>query len=58
MYFYKNGDRCPCCGQELKDKSEDWLFLFSCTVNALGLPSPDDTPAPARVRGFLPAEES
>lgn len=56
MYFYRNGDRCPCCGQELKDKSEDWLFLFSCTVNALGLPTPEEAPVP--VLGFVSPESS
>ena len=40
MYIYKNGDRCPCCGQVLEGKSEDWLALFSLTVAVLEIPDP------------------
>lgn len=29
---YKNGDRCPCCGQVIEGKSEEWLELFSLTA--------------------------
>lgn len=29
MYMYKNGDRCPCCGQQITGMSEEWLELFS-----------------------------
>lgn len=38
MYIYKYGDRCPCCGQVLEGKSEDWLALFSLTVAVLEIP--------------------
>ena len=37
MYRFQNGDRCPCCGQVLEGKSEDFLELFSQTVHLLGL---------------------
>ena len=37
MHIYENGDRCPCCGQTLSDKSPEFLELFSQFVNALGL---------------------
>lgn len=48
MYIYKNGDRCPCCGEKLHDKSPEWLELFSRTVEILGLeplPEPEIQPA-------------
>ena len=38
MRLYKNGDRCPCCGQTISGKSGDWLQLFSETVDMLRLP--------------------
>lgn len=43
MRIYQNGDRCPCCGQELQDKSPEWLELFSMTISILGL---EPLPAP------------
>ena len=36
MMIYRNGDRCPCCGTVLQDKSREWLLEFSATVWALG----------------------
>lgn len=48
MYNYQNGDRCPCCGEKLRDKSPEWLELFSRTVEILGLeplPVPEIQPA-------------
>lgn len=38
MKIYKNGDRCPCCGQLIEGKSEEWLNDFSMLVLLLGLP--------------------
>lgn len=38
MRIYKNGDRCPCCGQILKDRTPEWLELFSQTVDMLRIP--------------------
>lgn len=38
MKIYRNGDRCPCCGQPLQDKSEEWLQDFSALVDMLRLP--------------------
>lgn len=38
MKLYKNGDRCPCCGQRIEGKSDDWLLLFSQTVDMLRIP--------------------
>ena len=38
MRIYRNGDRCPCCGQVLQGKDEEWLRLFSLLVDAQGLP--------------------
>lgn len=38
MRLYKNGDRCPCCGQRIEGKSDDWLLLFSQTVDMLRIP--------------------
>lgn len=32
MKIYKNGDRCPCCGQLIEGKSEEWLNDFSMLV--------------------------
>ncbi len=37
MYRYKNGDRCPCCGEKLENKTEEWLRLFSTTCDLMGL---------------------
>lgn len=37
MYMFKNGDSCPCCGQILEGKSQDWLELFSQLVHVLAL---------------------
>ena len=48
MYVYQNGDRCPCCGERLHDKSSEWLELFSLTTSILGLeplPVPEIQPA-------------
>ena len=42
MRLYKNGDRCPCCGQPLQGKDEAWLLLFSQTVDMLRLPPWED----------------
>ena len=60
MKIYKNGDRCPCCGQLIEGKSEEWLNDFSMLVLLLGLPDVclgesgiDVTFAPDRV---LPSE--
>lgn len=36
IYCFKNGDRCPCCGQELKGKTPEELAEFSLTVYAIG----------------------
>lgn len=57
MYIYKNGDRCPCCGELLQGKSEDWLWMFSLTAHTMGFPAPDQRPASAPVPGFRPAED-
>lgn len=48
MYLYKNGDRCPCCGQVIEGRNEDWLMDFSRKVQALlsYLPPPWDQPEP------------
>lgn len=35
--MYLNGDRCPCCGQEIEGKSREWLRLFGRLCEALGL---------------------
>ena len=44
MKLYKNGDRCPCCGQRIEGKSDDWLLLFSQTVDMLRLPPWEASP--------------
>lgn len=38
MRIYKNGDRCPCCGQLIEGKSEKWLNDFSILVLLLDIP--------------------
>ena len=35
--LYKTGDRCPCCGQEIQNKSREWLRLFTRLCVALSL---------------------
>ena len=37
MHIYQNGERCPCCGEVLRDKTAEWLELFSCACELLGL---------------------
>ena len=41
IYRFKNGDRCPCCRQELTGKTPEELTEFSVTVygyaTAIGL---------------------
>lgn len=34
MYIYKNGDICPCCGNEIKDMTGRELELFSQLLNS------------------------
>lgn len=36
MKIYRNGDRCPCCGTVIQDKSREWLLEFSALCQALG----------------------
>ena len=36
MKIYKNGDKCPCCGQAIQGKSEEWLELFSAQAYFMG----------------------
>ena len=36
IYRFKNGDRCPCCGQEIQGKTPKELAEFSLTVYAIG----------------------
>ncbi len=51
MYRFKNGDFCPCCGEKLEGKSEEWLRLFSTTCDLLGLrPFVDREETPAEIR--------
>lgn len=40
---YRNGDRCPCCGQVIQGKDEHWLWLFSFAAAQLGLPEIETT---------------
>lgn len=37
MYIFQNGDRCPCCGQELKDMSDRELEIFSVLMASHGI---------------------
>ncbi len=37
MKIYKNGDRCPCCGQLIEGKSEEWLNDFSISASLIEL---------------------
>lgn len=48
MYIYKNGDRCPCCGSVIRDKSREWLLQFSAEAYALGFRGPMEAPRPGR----------
>ena len=43
MKLYRNGDRCPCCGTVIQDKSREWLLDFSAMAWALGFRE-DTTP--------------
>ena len=36
IYRFQNGDKCPCCGQELSGKSDAELEDFSVTVYLAG----------------------
>lgn len=57
MYIFKNGDKCPCCGSELKGKTEEELLIFSVTVAELGLlagkPVPETGPEGDNLLGWL-----
>lgn len=47
MHIYQNGERCPCCGEVLRDKTAEWLELFSYTCELLGLrPIEEGGPTP------------
>lgn len=53
MRIYKNGDRCPCCGQLIEGKSEEWLnnfsiqaFLIELCLYPFGEADLKSTPAP------------
>ena len=37
MYIYQNGNRCPCCGEQLHDMTERELEMFSelCAVTGM-----------------------
>ena len=51
MKIYHNGDRCPCCGTILWNKSREWLLDFSATVYAMGFREEaerDAAPGPSR----------
>lgn len=37
MERFRNGDRCPCCGQKIQGKSKEWLRLFTRLCEAIGL---------------------
>ena len=37
MEQYVNGDCCPCCGQKIQEKDEEWLRLFGRLCEAIGL---------------------
>lgn len=37
MKIYRNGDRCPCCGNVLEDKTDEWLEWFSCVLHLAGI---------------------
>lgn len=52
VYVYRNGDRCPCCGTVLQDKSREWLLEFSALCHTLGLEPREDRPVeiPERAR--------
>lgn len=48
MHVYRNGDRCPCCGNVIQDKSREWLLEFSALCQALGFGlAEDDEPEEA-----------
>lgn len=57
MYMFKNGDRCPCCGQTLEGKSQDWLQLFSQMIHFLAVdPGPQfRIPEPLKLRHLTPS---
>lgn len=42
---YRNGDRYPCCGQEIRGKSPEFLESFNRAVAILGLPFPPEDAA-------------
>lgn len=50
MYMFKNGDKCPCCGSVLRDKTDAWLQEFSALVDMLRLPPWEDPPPPQPVQ--------
>lgn len=58
MHKFQNGSKCPCCGEILKDKSEEWLMLFSQLVfsNHLSVLDEEDEIVLEPVSGFPPPD--
>ena len=60
MYKFQNGSKCPCCGEVLEGKSEEWLELFSQLVFSNGLcpleEEEEETIVLVPVSGFPPPD--
>ena len=52
MYVIQNGSKCPCCGEILEGKSEEWLNALTLLLNSLHLEEVELKP----VDGFPPPD--
>lgn len=58
MIIFKNGDRCPCCGETIDGKNDEWLELFSQFVNALSLEKYPEKEIDLEPIGFQPPPDA
>lgn len=59
MHRFQNGSKCPCCGEVLEGKSEEWLELFSQLVfsnNLSPLEEDDNGLVLEPISGFPPPD--
>lgn len=49
MKMLKTGDPCPCCGQPIKSKDEEVLYLLSWIAQMNHLPCSDEIAAIHRI---------
>ena len=48
LIIIENGSPCPCCGEPLHDKSEEWLNALGLLINSMELDEVELTPIPIK----------